>query len=210
MLYGRVKVCGLTRPGDAQVAYGAGAVWGGLILAPESPRRLEVERAAEVAAAEPGLRWAGVFVNESPERVGEIARALSLAAVQLHGEEGEETLEETRACVPRGCEVWKAVRVRESIPHVARADRILLDAFVKDARGGTGRTFDWLLLEGVSDRSRLIVSGGLTPARAAAADGLGAWALDVNSGVESGPGIKSAARLHEFFAALRGRSEAGR
>lgn len=207
LLYGRVKVCGLTRPDDAQVAAAAGATWGGLLLAEESPRRVSAVQAAAVRAAEPALQWAGVFVNASPAEVAHAARALALDAVQLHGEEDADTIVAVRAAVPPETEVWKAVRVRESIPQVEAADRVLLDAFSKSARGGTGLTFDWRLLEGVSDRSRLIVSGGLNAARVLAADGLGAWALDVSSGVETSPGHKSPEKIHGFFAALRGRME---
>lgn len=208
LLYGRVKVCGLTRPADAQLAAQAGASWGGLIFAPESPRCVSLDTARSVREAEPGLAWAGVFVNRPAAEVAETARALALDAVQLHGEEDEATVAAVRSALSPEIEVWKAVRVRESIPRIEEADRVLLDAFVKGARGGTGQTFDWLLLEGISDRDRLIVSGGLTPERAQAADDLGAWALDVCSGVEVSPGVKSAAALHRFFAALRSRLEA--
>lgn len=210
LLYGRVKVCGLTRAADAQVAAMAGATWGGLLLAPESPRFVALDQALAVREAEPALQWAGVFVNEAPARVAEAARVLSLDAVQLHGDEDAAVIAAVKAAVPETTEVWKAVRVRASIPAVQGADRVLLDAFSKDARGGTGRTFDWLLLEGVSDRGRLIVSGGLNGERALAADDLGAWALDLSSGVESAPGIKDPAKVHGFFAALRGRRETPR
>lgn len=210
LLYGRVKVCGLARAADAQVAAMSGATWGGLLLAPESPRFVSREQALVVRDSERALQWAGVFVNEAPARVGEAARALSLDAVQLHGEEDGAVIAAVRAAVPETTEVWKAVRVRASIPAVHGVDRVLVDAFSKEARGGTGQTFDWLLLKGVSDRTRLIVSGGLNAERALAADELGAWALDLSSGVESAPGIKDPARVHGFFAALRGRRETPR
>jgi indole-3-glycerol phosphate synthase/phosphoribosylanthranilate isomerase len=205
LVFGEVKVCGLTRPEDSRAAWEAGASWGGLVFAAESPRRVSPERAACVRRGAP-LRWAGVFVNEAPERVARIARDLRLDAVQLHGEEGPEIVAAVRARVPFGCEVWKAVRVLRGAPRLEAtgADRMLLDGWDRAARGGTGSRFDWNLVAGHPDRTRIVLAGGLTPEVAARAGGLGFAALDVCSGVEEVPGIKSRTRLAGFFAALRG------
>ncbi len=205
LICGRVKVCGLTRAEDAAAAWAAGAGWGGMIFAAESPRRVTPEAADRLRRAAP-LHWVGVFVNEAPERTARLAHDLGLAAVQLHGEESPALVGRLRQLLPPGCEVWKAVRVRDAIPPVDEtgADRLLLDAWDPERRGGTGRTFDWELVSRHPERERLIVGGGLTPELAAPADGLGAWALDVNSGVEDRPGEKSPDRLAAFFAALRG------
>jgi indole-3-glycerol phosphate synthase/phosphoribosylanthranilate isomerase len=205
LVFGEVKVCGLTRPEDARAAWEAGASWGGLIFAAESPRRVSPERAAEVRRGAP-LRWAGVFVNEAPERVGRIALDLRLDAVQLHGEESPQVVAAVRPLLPPGCEVWKAVRVRDEAPRLAEtgADRMILDGWRPGARGGTGDRFDWSVVAGHPDRERILLAGGLTPEVASGAGELGFGALDVCSGVEEAPGIKSRARLAGFFAALRG------
>jgi indole-3-glycerol phosphate synthase/phosphoribosylanthranilate isomerase len=207
LIFGEVKVCGLTRAVDARAAWRAGASWGGLVFAGESPRRIVVTRARSVRAAAP-LRWAGVFVNEQPQRIARIAGELRLDAVQLHGEESPAQVAAVRRVVPRGCEVWKAVRVKEDrvTPPLASsgADRLLLDAHHPGARGGTGRRFDWSVVAALPDRERLILAGGLAVENAQRADAVGVGMLDVSSGVEEAPGHKSPSRLDAFFAALRG------
>ncbi|MBL4847950.1 MAG: bifunctional indole-3-glycerol-phosphate synthase TrpC/phosphoribosylanthranilate isomerase TrpF, partial [Planctomycetes bacterium] len=164
LIAGRFKVCGLTRPEDARAAWEAGATWGGLIFATESPRCLDPKLAGEVREAAP-LSWVGVFVNDDPGLIAETAAALQLSAVQLHGEESQDDVAALRERLPAGCEVWKAVRVREALPARAStgADRLLLDAYSKDKRGGTGQRFDWALLANHPEPERLILSGGLSP-----------------------------------------------
>ena len=207
LIFGDVKICGLTRAADAQAAWQAGATWGGLVFAAESPRRVDVEVARGVRSAAP-LRWAGVFVNDSPRRIAEVARELRLDAVQLHGEETPEHFAAVRGFLAEGCEVWNAVRVRDgqTPPDLAAtdSDRLLLDAYQPQARGGTGTSFDWSVVRHHPDRERLVLAGGLTPDNARAADAVGAGLLDVSSGVEVAPGIKSPERIDAFFAALRG------
>jgi len=207
LIFGEVKVCGLTRPEDARAAWESGATWGGLVLAAESPRHLDVEQARAVRASTP-LRWAGVFVNENPAEVAAIARALDLDAVQLHGDESAEVVAATRAGLHDGCEIWKALRVRRdaALPRLAEtgADRLLLDAYCPDARGGTGARFDWAVAASHPDLERVVLAGGLSPDNAVIACAVGATLLDVSSGVEDAPGIKSSAKLEAFFAALRG------
>jgi indole-3-glycerol phosphate synthase/phosphoribosylanthranilate isomerase len=203
--YGETKVCGLTRPDDARTAWRAGATWGGLIFAPESPRAVTLDRAREVVCAAP-LRWVGVFVNAATSEIVERAAELELCAVQLHGEELPATVAEIRRALPAPVELWKAVRIQDRIPRVEEtgADRLLLDTWREDRRGGTGARFDWSLLDAYPDKDRAWLSGGLSPEVAADADALECFGLDVNSGVEAAPGIKSPERLAAFFAARRG------
>ncbi len=203
--YGRVKICGLTRSEDAGAAWRAGAVWGGLNFAPESPRRVTFTQAELIRAAAP-LWWAGVFVNEPHASICEQVARLSLDAVQLHGEESPESVRSLRQLLPAHCEIWKAWRVRAGIPRAADlgAERMVLDTFVPDQRGGTARSFDWAQLKHYAERDQVILAGGLNPDNAAAADALGVWALDVNSGVESEPGVKDPSRLNAFMSTLRG------
>ncbi len=205
IIFGVTKVCGLTRPEDAVLARDAGATHGGLIFAPESPRRVTLELARRIRAAA-DLEWVAVFVNADPGLIASTARDLSLAAVQLHGEESAEAVAAVRALLPQGTEVWKAVRVRDRVPALTEsgADRLVLDTWSEGARGGTGRTFDWDLLRSSSDLDRSLLGGGLTPTRAGEAERLGAWGLDVNSGVESAPGVKSPEAVRAFLAARRG------
>lgn len=203
LLFGRVKVCGLTQDVDAKMAHELGATFGGLIFAPESPRCITLAEAKALKQASP-LRFVGVFVNQPLSMISDYVRALNLSVVQLHGEEDTTFISELRQLLPKGVEIWKAVRVQDTIPAASEVgcDRILLDAFQAGKRGGTGATFDWSKLQGL-DREHYILSGGLNPRNAREADELGMWALDVNSGVESAPGIKNAELLKAFMEELR-------
>lgn len=204
VIHGDVKVCGLTRPEDARAAFRAGATMGGLILAAESPRRVTPEQAARIREAAP-LHWVGVFANQPAELVAALAARLALAAVQLHGNESPEDVATVRRGLPPGCEVWKAVSGHGRLPRPEEwgADRLLVDGANGTRVGGSGRTFDWGLLDGVTDRSGIVLAGGLSAENASQALARGCGALDVNSGVESEPGIKSEERMGAFFEALR-------
>jgi indole-3-glycerol phosphate synthase/phosphoribosylanthranilate isomerase len=210
IVYGRVKVCGLTRAEDARAAHRVGATHGGLIFFKNSKRYVEIEQARAVCGAA-DLDWVGVFVNAPAGRVLKFARDLDLSAVQLHGDETREYVADLRRGLDPGCEIWKAYRVKDRFPTLDEtgADRLLLDAFEPGMRGGTGQRFDWSLLEGRS-LDKVILSGGLKPENAADADANLAFALDVNSGVEEAPGIKSEKLLSQFFATLRGEGRSGR
>jgi len=209
LLFGRVKLCGLTRGRDAEAAWRAGACYGGLVLWPPSPRSISVRDARAVRDAAP-LRWVGVFVDQPDREVADAAHALELHAVQLHGSEDAGYVQRLRAQLPASCAVWKARRVGgeagEPIGRTADsgADRLLVDTYKRDVPGGTGERFDWQLLCEHAERSELIVSGGLTPDNAHEADALGCWALDLSSGVEQAPGKKDEARIAALFHVLRG------
>ncbi|MBW2732456.1 MAG: bifunctional indole-3-glycerol-phosphate synthase TrpC/phosphoribosylanthranilate isomerase TrpF [Deltaproteobacteria bacterium] len=208
LAYGRVKVCGLTRSVDALAAWRAGATFGGLIFARESPRAVSPREARNLVSSAP-LSWVGVFVNEHTERIVQLAKDLNLAAVQLHGEEGAEQLATLRELLPAHCEIWKAQSVKDGQipPALPGADRTLLDTYHVGIRGGSGSAFDWHSLEDHPGREQLIIAGGLDPHNARAADALGVWALDASSRLESAPGVKDHEKLAAFFGALRGRSE---
>ncbi|MDR2243883.1 MAG: bifunctional indole-3-glycerol-phosphate synthase TrpC/phosphoribosylanthranilate isomerase TrpF, partial [Burkholderiales bacterium] len=210
LVFGRVKICGLTTPQSAHAAYEAGASWGGLIFAPESPRCVAETRAHEIAAASP-LPMVGVFVNDAPGKIVRLAQALRLAAVQLHGEETPAYIRKLRQELPAACEIWKAVRVGKSLPPVEAlraetgVDRLLLDTYNLSKSGGTGDRFDWALLERLPEPSlsRVILAGGVTPENVREAHGVRSYAIDVNSGVESVPGQKDTTALQQLFSRLR-------
>ncbi|HEV8612330.1 MAG TPA: bifunctional indole-3-glycerol-phosphate synthase TrpC/phosphoribosylanthranilate isomerase TrpF [Gemmatimonadales bacterium] len=198
LVYGRTKVCGLTCAEDARAAWEAGATHGGLIFVESSPRRVSLAEAREVRRGVP-LEWVGVFADQPVELIARAAAELSLAAVQLHGDESPPRIAALRALLPEGCEVWKAKRVRDRLPPRSEtgADRLLLDG------SAAGRSFDWSLVERSSERAELILAGGLRAENVEAAAALETFALDVSSGVESAPGRKDPKRLREFFQARR-------
>jgi indole-3-glycerol phosphate synthase/phosphoribosylanthranilate isomerase len=211
LLFGRVKICGLTRASDAHAARAAGAIFGGVVLWPGSPRAVTLTQAAEVTEGV-DLCWVGVFVDEDRAAVVEAARRLRLSVVQLHGSEDAGYVAALAAELPE-CELWKAVQVAGAAVDRRRADsgahRLLFDARVPGKVGGTGTRFDWQALRDHPERGDIVLSGGIEADCAAEADAIGAWALDLASGVEAAPGIKDAAKLGALFAALRGFGRAG-
>jgi phosphoribosylanthranilate isomerase len=214
-----VKICGLTRPEDAVLAVRLGAAALGVVLAP-SPRRVTLERAAEVlAAAPPGVARVGVFVGADGREIREAVEVCGLDWVQLSGGFGGELRAGVGVGVGvgvgeqrerSGCGVIRAVHV-EAAEDLARAadleaDAFLLDAPVRDGRmGGTGRRFDWgVAAELPWEARRVIVAGGLTAENVAAAVRMLRPAMvDVSSGVEAAPGIKDAGRMEAFMEAVR-------
>jgi phosphoribosylanthranilate isomerase len=202
----KVKVCGITNPDDARVAADAGADAIGLIFA-ESPRRVSVERAREIAAALPeGVLKVGVFVDAEPGEVLRIAREVGLDYAQLHGDEPPEALAEIR---DGGVGVMKALRVRnaETLAAVERyeADLFLLDAWSAEARGGTGARFDWELAKSLRRRDNIVVSGGLGPENVREAiEYFQPYGVDASSSLEERPGKKDGERVRRFVDAARG------
>jgi indole-3-glycerol phosphate synthase/phosphoribosylanthranilate isomerase len=205
LVFGRVKVCGLTSSADAAAAWKAGAVWGGLIFAEKSPRRVSVRQAKGIMSGAP-LKYAGVFTDQDCSTVIETAAGLGLDAVQLHGKEDSAYIGRLKENLGARCMTWKTLHVGDSIPdtRIPGADRVLLDTLDDKKAGGTGRRFDWDLFKKHPQADRMIVGGGLGPSNAGEAGSLGAWMLDVNSGVESSPGRKSQDLLRAFFRGLRG------
>ncbi|MDW2741052.1 bifunctional indole-3-glycerol-phosphate synthase TrpC/phosphoribosylanthranilate isomerase TrpF [Atlantibacter subterraneus] len=199
VLLGENKVCGLTRPEDAKAAYEAGAIFGGLIFAPSSPRYVTPEQARTVSAAAP-LRYVGVFRDSAIQDVVNIAETLKLSAVQLHGSEDRAYISALRDALPDEVAIWKALSVANSLP--AR-DLQFVDRYVFDnGQGGSGQRFDWSLLAG-QQLDNVLLAGGLGADNCVDAAKLGCSGLDFNSGVESAPGIKDSNKLAAVFKTLR-------
>ncbi|AKU12930.1 N-(5-phosphoribosyl)anthranilate isomerase [Azoarcus sp. CIB] len=199
----RIKICGLTRAEDVHAAVEAGADAIGLVFYPPSPRFVAFERAAELAAlVPPFVTTVGLFVNPDPAYVQQAVAQVPLQLLQFHGEETE------ALCAGFGRPWIKAARVRPGVDLVEfsashpSASGLLLDAFV-EGYGGGGKIFDWSLIPERLGRP-LILSGGLDPDNVAeAVRRVRPWAVDVSSGVESGKGIKDAARIAAFVAGVR-------
>lgn len=199
VMLGDNKVCGLTRQQDAAVAYSEGAVYGGLIFVPTSPRYVTLEQASIVQSGAP-LKYVGVFRDEPVDNVVKIAEALKLHVIQLHGDEDQAYIDVLRAALPQRCQIWKALSVKESMPalDLNQVDRYVLD----NGKGGTGQSFDWSKLAG-QDLSNVLLAGGLRADNIVDAAQLGCAGLDFNSGVEREPGIKDADKITAVFQTLR-------
>ena len=200
LAFGRVKICGITSREDADQAVAAGASYLGLVMVPGTPRAVTRKQAAEIDNAP----LVGVFRNEKLMEVALAAHDLGLAAVQLHGGEDARYIRGLRPLLPAGTEIWAAGAVGRDLPGPRPgADRTLFDTQVDGRTGGTGRAFDWERIRARPDLGSALLAGGLNPANAGAAAKVGAWALDVGSGVEAAPGRKDPAKLAAFFEALR-------
>ncbi len=206
LLFGRVKICGITNGEDAKAAYAAGAYYGGINFYQNSKRHVAAEDAEQIVKSAP-LLWGGVFVNSAIEEVIRVAHRLKLNFVQIHGDESEDYLSDLRKQLPAHVEIWRALRVNDasSLPTCPDAERIVLDSLRDGAYGGTGTSFDWTTLN-KQDSDRFILAGGINSANVKAADELGVFALDIASGVEDAdPRKKSHKKLNEIFSELRPR-----
>jgi phosphoribosylanthranilate isomerase len=203
----KIKFCGITRLDDAEAAVVAGAWAIGLIFWPNSPRRAELDAAAEIAAAvKRRAEVAGVFVNATLDEVGRTADAVGLTMLQFHGDEGPAYCAE--AARRTGAKVIKVARVRSGADVQALApfhtDYHLLDSYTAGVPGGTGESFSWEIARAHRGRTPVILSGGLT--RDNVAEAIAAvhpYAVDVASGVELSPGRKDREKLQAFAAAVR-------
>lgn len=200
----RVKICGITSPGDALAAARLGADAIGLVFYGPSPRNLTIVRAAEIAAATPPfVARVALFVNPAAAVVREVLGACQIELLQFHGEEAP------AFCRQFGMPYLKALRIRpgldllESLSPYDDAAGWLLDAYRADFYGGTGEAFDWDVIPAGLARP-VVLSGGLTAANVGEAIGrVRPWAVDVSSGVEAAKGIKDADKIAAFIEGVR-------
>jgi phosphoribosylanthranilate isomerase len=208
----RVKICGVTLPDDAARVAAAGADFIGFNFWPKSKRYVTPERAPMLSGVARGngpAKHVGVFVDPDVDEVLAVTATVDLDIIQLHGDEDPDLVKKISLAVYRP--VWKAIPVasRRDIEHldVWPAEAILLDA-PTPGRGGAGAKFDWNLAREARQRFpklNIILAGGLNPDNVATAiETVAPWAVDVASGIEAGPGIKDAAKLEAFLAAVRG------
>ena len=208
LLYGTVKVCGITRAQDAADVASSGACYAGLIFAEKSKRCLTFQQAKQIVDDVP-FQYVGVFVDASVSLVVEYATALNLVAVQLHGNESQRYISELRTVLADKCQIWLAKGITDTLPLLDEkyVDRFVLDCKVGEKSGGTGQAFDWQLFAHTSLsaqlRSKIILAGGINPDNVQQAARLGLGGIDLNSGVEDAPGIKSVKKLQLAFEKLR-------
>ena len=216
----RIKVCGVRDAATAEAAVRAGADAVGLVFVAASPRAVDVDAARRVVAALPAfVEPVGLFVDEDPGRIMEVATALSLRTVQLHGRETPGHVAELAPLrVIKALAFGEAGEAAATLGMWTHSRPANLAAVLFDAppppdaatTGGTGRTFDWrglarLEAEGaLADLPPVILAGGLTPANVAEAIGIvKPYAVDVSSGVESSKGVKDTGKIEAFCRAVR-------
>ena len=222
-----IKICGNTNAGDADGAIAAGATAVGFVFAP-GPRRIAPLDARNIVSVLPATaQRIGVFVNETPERVREIIQKAKLTAIQLQGDEDIEYIKtlfrdngRERPDPPFGVKrqrdtrIFTGIRMDEHAEAKLRTylESGLVDAFLLDSatrvRGGSGQPFDWKAaapwVREYQGKTRIIVAGGLTPQNVGEAiRTLRPWGVDVVTGVEKQPGLKSREAMYAFVDAVR-------
>jgi phosphoribosylanthranilate isomerase len=199
----RIKICGITRTGDALAAAQAGADAIGLVFYPPSPRYLSLERAREIRdALPPFVQTVALFVNADAAQISQVVGHVHPAMLQFHGEESPEFCLQFGLPFIKACRVKKGVSALEYLRPFSRAAAWLFDSHVPEY-GGVGESFDWSLVPVERERP-VILSGGLAPDNVAEAiRRVRPWGVDVSSGVESAKGIKDAAKVAAFIAEVR-------
>ena len=202
------KICGITNLVDAKVAVENGASAIGFIFYEKSPRTISIENAKSISKQlSYSVSRVGVFVNQNKDFIDKTISEVQLNMIQLHGDES------SNFCNQFEVPVLKALRIKDkasfSVMSDFNVDGFLLDTFSKDSYGGTGKTFDWSLLNEKID-APIILSGGLNPNNILdAIDSINPAAIDVNSGVESSPGKKDHQKINLLFENLKNTNTSG-
>lgn len=179
----KIKICGLFCPCDAEFVNEAMPDYAGFVFFEKSHRNVTAEQAALLREKiHPSIPVAGVFVNAPQQQITSLCRAGVIQIVQLHGGESEEYITRLKARIP-GVPIWQAFRVRTP-DDLAAAQQSTADLILLDNGYGTGETFDWSLISGMT--RPFLLAGGLTPQNIPQAIARFApYAVDISSGVET-------------------------
>ena len=200
----RIKICGITSVEDALAAARLGADAIGLVFYPPSPRYVEVEEAAEIAAAlPPFVTTVGLFVNADEQTIADVISRVRIDLIQFHGNECKDY------CGLHQRPYIKAVRMSDDVDldkqlnDFSQARGLLLDTYKAGVPGGTGEQFNWDRVPAhLADK--IILAGGLTPENVKdAVAQVHPYAVDVSGGVESAPGKKDTEKMARFIEAVR-------
>ncbi|CUX95791.1 Tryptophan biosynthesis protein TrpCF [Candidatus Mikella endobia] len=198
-LLGIKKICGITRVMDARAIIEAGAIYGGLIFIPDTPRFINEETAQNIISSA-ALHYVGVFRNTSIKNVITLATKLALSVLQLHGNENKNYINVLNQYLIPICYIWKAFDIYQ----IQFTENILdkINNYILDNGGGSGQSFNWLLLNKIT-LNNIILAGGLTIDNCVAAARLGCIGIDFNSKVEIELGIKDHHKITTIFNILR-------
>ena len=195
----KLKICGINDIDILQHACEAGLDFVGFIMVNESPRNISNNFLASLESFDfLSTTPVFVFVNPSVDKVKKITSNFENAILQFHVDE------EDSFCRQFDQLFWKTIRVKDSqsleaINDFPSADAILLETFSQDAYGGTGKVFDWGLLEKISVQRKFVLAGGINPKNIKEAVSVDPWCIDVNSGVESSVALKDKALMDEII-----------
>ncbi|SBT81898.1 Tryptophan biosynthesis protein TrpCF [secondary endosymbiont of Trabutina mannipara] len=199
ILLGANKVCGLTRTIDARASIESGAIYGGLIFIPGTPRVIN-ENIAQNIISSAALHYVGVFSNNSIKKIVNITTKLAISILQLHGNENQNYIDILNQYLVSDGYLWKVFDIFNIILPINNLSKI--DRYVLDNGGGSGKSFNWLLLNEIK-LDNIMLAGGLTTANCIAATRLGCAGIDFNSKLEIEPGIKDHKKISTVFDTLR-------
>ena len=204
----KVKICGLTTLADARFVSGALADFLGFIFYPGSTRYIEPAKAGAIINWLEGPKKVGVFVNQPLDDVNSIARTTGVDLVQLHGNESPEycgLVEKPLIKVFHITENKSANELKAEIdPYIDITEYFLFDTKTDGLWGGTGKTFDWNILNDIKQDKPFFLSGGLNPVNVGNAIKIAQpTAVDLSSGLEESPGLKDFDKVEEFFEVMR-------
>lgn len=196
----RVKICGITRVEDAQVAARCGADAIGMVFYSKSPRAVSIEHAAQIALSLPAfVTCVGLFVDPNSHEVEQVLQRVPLDCLQFHGEEPVKFCEQFNRPYIKAIRVQTGTEINTLAAQYKSARAVLLDTFVKDIPGGTGQIFDWATIPADCPRP-VILAGGLSVENVAQAiRQVHPYAVDVSGGVEQGKGIKDQDKIRKFI-----------
>ena len=195
----KLKICGICDMDILQHACETGVDFVGFIMANESPRKISDNFLASLKNFNfHSTLPVFVFVNPSVEEVAKITTCIENPILQFHGDE------EDSFCQQFNKSFWKTIRVKDSqslikIDDFPSADAILLETFSKDTYGGTGKVFDWSLLEKISLERKFVLAGGINSENIKEAVSMNPWCIDVNSGVESSLALKDTTLMNKII-----------
>jgi phosphoribosylanthranilate isomerase len=201
----RIKVCGITDPGDLAHAVSAGVDGLGFIFAEKSPRRIDPQKARElIKDLPPFVDAVGVFINEDPDMVTDIIKYCGLTMVQLHGQENIDYCRLMPVRILKSFAVKKDTDGSQMAAYAGEVAGYLLDTYHQSMAGGTGRAFDWHLVDRLRIPGPVLLAGGLGPDNVGEAiSAVRPFAVDVNSGVEESPGRKDHEKITALVEAVR-------
>ena len=203
----KVKICGLTTLQDARFVAGAHADYMGFIFYEKSKRYIEAGQAGAIINWIEGPECVGVFVNQPMDDVNMIATQTGIDLVQLHGNESPEYCDLIDKPVIKAFHIDQDTTtdsLQKAInPYLNKVDYLLFDTKVENAWGGTGKSFDWKVLDNLPDEVPFFLSGGLSPENVRqACETVHPYAVDISSSLELEPGIKDYDKVEAFFESM--------
>jgi phosphoribosylanthranilate isomerase len=198
----KIKICGITTKEEIEIVNRNPVDYIGFVVA-KSKRRVTIDQVKALKKElKVGVKTVGVFVNESKTVMEHVKKQCGLNVLQLHG---DEAIEE---CNSLEGSLWKCISIKDenSLKEIAmysELEAVLLDTFVKGAKGGTGVAFRWDLVEGMSQKYKIVLAGGLNPENVSkAVEIVKPYAVDVSSGVEK-DGKKDEDLIKKFIRSVK-------